>query len=126
MKAASDHLLQPQHSAHAPIRGYLYQSCLSALRWLHLGRNEIIVFEGDEDIDRFILHRNLAVYEQMKDLTGPIDIRHESVRKTLTNFLISYTALRQHDEESRFIFTTTARFRRRLSASGIDVLADWH
>jgi hypothetical protein len=125
MKVATD-LLQPQRSAHASIRGYLYQSCLSALRWLHLGRNEIIVFEGNEDIDRFILHRNLAIYEQVKDLAGPVDFRHESIRKTLANFLISYAALRQNDEESRFIFTTTARFRRRLSTFSIDVLADWN
>jgi hypothetical protein len=126
MKATPDNLLQPQHSAHAPIRGYLYQACLSALRWLHLGPNEIIMFEGDQDIDRFILHRNLVALEQVKDLTGPIHIGHESVRKTLVNFLISYTALRLNNEKSCFIFTTTARFRRRLSASGIDVLADWH
>lgn len=126
MKATSDHLLQPQRSAHASIRGYLYQSCLAALRWLRLGRNEIIVFEGNEDIDRFILHRNLSIYEQTKDLAGPVDIRHESVRQTLNNFLISYVALRPHDENSRFIFTTTAQFRRRLSVTGINILADWH
>jgi hypothetical protein len=126
MKDTPDNLLQPQRSAHAPIRGYFYQACLSALRWLRLGRNEIIVFEGDEDIDRFILNRDLRLLEQTKDLTGPIDVRHESVRKTLANFLITYAALRLQDKDSHFIFTTTAQIRRRLSASGVDVLADWH
>jgi hypothetical protein len=118
---------KPQGSAHAPIRGYLYQSCLAALRWLHLGRHEVIVFEGDQDIDRYILHRDLRIYEQVKDWALDLSVRHESVRKTLAKFVISYATLRERTGERRcYVFTTTARFRPTLRTSGVDILADWN
>ena len=48
-------LLHPKRSAHATIRGYLYQTCLGVLRWLDLQPDEILLCEGDEDLDRFLL-----------------------------------------------------------------------
>lgn len=131
MMTAPD-LLDPRRSAHASINGYNYQMCLSVLRWLQLARNEVIVFEGNEDIDRFrecaIREGNFAIYEQVKHLSGAVGIGDKAVSKTLTNFLTSYVALRQQDDATRFVFvfTTTSRFRPRMSASDVDVLADWH
>ena len=45
-------LRRPERSAHATIRGYLYQTCLGVLRWLDLEDEETLVVEGDEDLDR--------------------------------------------------------------------------
>ena len=52
-------LVQPRRSAPATIYGYLYQTCLGVLRWLNLADNEVLIFEGNEDLDRLILDRNV-------------------------------------------------------------------
>jgi len=36
----------PQRSAHASIRGYLYQASLGVVRWLGPGEGEVLVCEG--------------------------------------------------------------------------------
>jgi hypothetical protein len=46
--------LRPERSAHASIRGYLYQACLGVERWLYLEENEALLCEGDEDLDRLV------------------------------------------------------------------------
>ncbi|MFY9826839.1 MAG: hypothetical protein WAM82_36125 [Thermoanaerobaculia bacterium] len=58
-------------SAHATIRGYLYQTCLGVLRWLDLQPNEILLCEGDEDLDRFLLGGG-SVSEQVKARSGKL------------------------------------------------------
>jgi hypothetical protein len=47
-------LLHPERAAHATIRGFLYQTCLGVQRWLELAPDEVLVCEGDEDLDRLI------------------------------------------------------------------------
>ena len=54
-------LRAPRRSAHASIRGYLYQALLGVERWLELGSGEgpggaadALLCEGDEDLDRVI------------------------------------------------------------------------
>ena len=47
-------LLRPERAAHATIRGFLYQTCLGVQRWLELAPEEVLVCEGDEDLDRLI------------------------------------------------------------------------
>jgi hypothetical protein len=61
--------LAEKRSAHASIRGYLYHTCLGVLRWLDLQPNEILLCEGDEDLDHFLLDGG-AVSEQVKVYTG--------------------------------------------------------
>ncbi len=65
-------LVRPERSAHAAIRGYLYQTCLGVVRWLDLADDETLVVEGDEDLDRLLRDgtgpRQAGVSEQVKDL----------------------------------------------------------
>lgn len=89
-------LLDPRRSAHASIRGYLYQTCLGVLRWLDLQPNEILLCEGDEDLDRFLLGGG-AVSEQVKAYTGGLSITDRVVRDSLRNFLRSYVTLRRRE-----------------------------
>ncbi len=35
-------LVRPERSAHAAIRGYLYQTCVGVLRWLDLEKDEVL------------------------------------------------------------------------------------
>src|SRR5215203_3112535 len=101
-------LLNPRRSAHATIRGYLYQTCLGVLRWLDLKPNEILLCEGDEDLDRFLLGGE-SVSEQVKAYTGGLSLSDQAVLESLGNFLRSYVALRRRGETRRFVFTTTAQ-----------------
>lgn len=124
-------LLAPRHSAHASIRGYLYQALLGVERWLRLGTKgelaEAILFEGDEDLDRLIrdgIVLSIRVSEQVKDYSSPLGIGDRVVRETLARFLVSWTTLRERGESRRFIFTTTAP--RRPPGSSPDILRLWH
>ena len=85
-------LLNPKRSAHATIRGYLYQTCLGVLRWLDLQPDEILLCEGDEDLDRFLLGGG-SVSEQVKAYTGALSLSDRAVLESLGNFLRSYVAL---------------------------------
>lgn len=104
----SDPILhRPKRSAHASIRGYLYQACLGALRWLELEDGEVLLCEGDEDLDR-IFTSGQRTLEQVKDISR--NLGKTVVRETLRNFLISWVHLRQQNEtdDVRFVFTSTA------------------
>lgn len=119
-------LLNPRRSAHATIRGYLYQTCLGVLRWLDLKPNEILLCEGDEDLDRFLLGGE-AVSEQVKAYTGGLNLSDRPVVESLGNFLRSYVALRRdRGETRRFVFTTTAHEKkRRIGGLNFDLLEAW-
>ncbi len=118
-------LVDPKRSAHASIRGYLYQACLGAKRWLELNENEALLCEGDEDLDRLLLDGGGGLSEQVKALQGDVNIRE--LRDTLSHFLGSYVTLRRAGEERRFLFTTTARRRRQQTGDlGVDVLDAWN
>jgi tetratricopeptide (TPR) repeat protein len=116
-------LLDERRSAHASIRGYLYQTCLGVLRWLDLKENEILLCEGDEDLDRFLLGGG-AVSEQVKAYTGGLSITDRVVRDSLRNFLLSYVTLRQRGENRKFVFTTTA-YEKRTKGLDFDLLEKW-
>jgi hypothetical protein len=115
---ANLNLLDERRSAHASIRGYLYQTCLGVLRWLELQENEVLLCEGDEDLDRFLLGGG-AVSEQVKAYTGGLSITDRVVRDSLRNFLRSYVILRQRGETRKFVFTTTA-YEKKKRASDLD------
>src|SRR6185295_13624484 len=111
-RSGAGNLLDERRSAHASIRGYLYQTCLGVLRWLDLQPNEILLCEGDEDLDRFLLGGG-AVSEQVKAYTGGLSITDSVVRDSLRNFLRSYVTLRQRGKDRKFVFTTTAAYEKR-------------
>ncbi len=116
-------LVRPERSAHAAIRGYLYQTCLGVLRWLDLEDDEILVVEGDEDLDR-LLRDGTGISEQVKAYTGRLGARDRAVRDSLRAFAVTYAALRRDDAGRRFVFTTTAE-KRRPRPGTLDVVAAW-
>ncbi|MFY9826481.1 MAG: hypothetical protein WAM82_34275 [Thermoanaerobaculia bacterium] len=118
-------LLDERRSAHASIRGYLYQTCLGVLRWLDLQPNEILLCEGDEDLDRFLLD-GVSVSEQVKAYTSGLSITDRVVRDSLRNFLRAYVTLRQRGEDRKFVFTTTAyEKKKRTEGVDFDLLEKW-
>jgi hypothetical protein len=118
-------LLNPRRSAHATIRGYLYQTCLGVLRWLDLQPNEILLCEGDEDLDRFFLNGE-SVSEQVKAYTSGLSLSDRVVQESLGNFFRSYVTLRRRGEIRKFVFTTTApEKRKRTKDLSFDLLNAW-
>jgi len=112
-------------SAHATIRGYLYQTCLGVLRWLDLQPNEILLCEGDEDLDRFLLGGG-SVSEQVKAYSGKLGLSDQAVLDSLRGFLQSYVTLGGQGQDRRFIFTTTAQpSRQRKPGLDPDFLERW-
>src|SRR3954454_5016093 len=112
-------------SAHATLRGYLYQTCLGVLRWLDLQPNEILLCEGDEDLDGFLLGGG-SVSEQVKAYSGKLSLSDHAVLDSLRGFLQSYVTLRQNGETRSFVFTTTAQpSRQRKSGLDFDLLEAW-
>ena len=116
-------LVRPERSAHAAIRGYLYQTCLGVLRWLDLEGDETLVVEGDEDLDR-LLCDGTGVSEQVKAYRGRLGVRDRAVRDSLRAFAVAYAALRRDDTDRRFVFTTTAE-KRRPRRGVLDVVEAW-
>jgi len=127
MSRTKPEILRPQRSAHASIRGYLYQVCLGAKRWLELTPGEVLLCEGDEDLDRLVLDESgESICEQVKALRGTVNVRDRVVLETLRNFVLGYVGRRRNGDRRRFIFTCTAELRpQRESELGVDVLHRW-
>jgi tetratricopeptide (TPR) repeat protein len=111
-------------SAHATIRGYLYQTCLGVLRWLDLKQDECLVCEGDEDLDRYLLG-GTVISEQVKAYSGRLGLGDRVVLDSLMNFLRTYVALRKEEKHRKFLFTTTAEPRKQTRGLDFDLLEKW-
>jgi len=121
---ATPSLVDPKRSAHATLRGYLYQACLGVVRWLDLKDGEALLCEGDEDLDRLL--RSGTLSEQVKAYSGRLGIADQAVVDSLRQFLRSYVTLKRQGETRRFLFTTTASQRRsRKRGLDFDLLTDW-
>lgn len=122
-------LVEPSRAAHASLGGYLYQVYLGVERWLDLGPDEVLRCEGDEDLDRLLLDGSGGVSEQVKALTGKINLRDEVMKGTLRRFVVSHHVLRTGTppDERRFVFTSTAKRRRQEVDSDlpVDLLEVW-
>ena len=117
------HLGQSSRSAHASLRGYLYQVYHSALCWANLKEGEHLCFEGDEDIDRFLLSH--TENWQVKD-TRSLSFRSEAVQKSILGFLHQFIA--SPESARKFVFLTTAQRRKQQKDNDlpVDVLDAWH
>jgi tetratricopeptide (TPR) repeat protein len=121
---ATPTLVDPKRSAHATLRGFLYQACLGVVRWLDLVDGEALLCEGDEDLDQLL--RDGTLCEQVKHYSGRLGIADQAVVESLRQFLRSYVIHRRLDETRRFLFTTTATQRRsRKGGLDFDLLAAW-
>jgi hypothetical protein len=51
--------------ANATVRGYLYQVCPGVARWLELEPGQVLLFEGDEDLDLLAVSDARRICEQV-------------------------------------------------------------
>jgi tetratricopeptide (TPR) repeat protein len=115
----------PSRSARVGIHGFLYQTYIGILRWLDLGDDEVLVIEGDEDLDRLFDHGSIAgVSERVKAYHGRLGVRDQTVRDSLRAFAVAYAALRRRGDDRRFIFSASAE-KRRPARGALDVFAVW-
>lgn len=131
-------------AANASIRGYLTQVAYSALQWVNLCENEVLVVEGREDLDRFILGPDGAILDvsetQLKDLTDAVNVRSDAVWESIFNFLLSYKYHKEAGRNVRMVFVTTASLKTQKTSSStcikkakkqerleleIDVISTW-
>lgn len=104
-------LLYPERVADDTIRGFLYQVLWITRCWLELGPQEVLLCEGDEDLDRCLFDGDKLVrtdQQQYKDLSQRISARNKVVYESIFNFLISFRYHHQAGRGCRFVFTTTA------------------
>lgn len=135
-------LLYPERSAAETIRGYMTQVQWSVLRWLGLSAAEVLLCEGDEDIDRYLFDERgdlvEITQEQFKDLTNRITARTPAVYESVFNFLRSFYEHHKAGRQCSFIFTTSASAaKQRTSKStstssdlgatdlAVDILQEW-
>jgi len=91
---------------------------------LGLGEGEVLLCEGDEDLDRLLLKEGLGTLEQVKVRAEPVE--DALLRESLQRFAVIYTALRERGEDRRFLFTTTAtRPRSGRLVEGVDPMRYW-
>lgn len=127
--------IRPDRVAGDAIRGYLRQTIGIALEWLDLPDGAVLVCEGDEDYDRYLIDDQGRVVDlrlgQMKDLAGSVSARNGSVVEVIGNFLVEFEHHTRAGRPTRFVFTTTAaRAKQRLVSKGaltlsVDVLSNW-
>src|SRR5688572_1733510 len=69
-------LAHPERVAAPSIRGYLYQTIGIALRWVALPADELLLCEGDEDAEHYLVDEQGVVREvtqvQFKDVGGTL------------------------------------------------------
>ncbi len=115
-----------ERSAHASLRGYLYQVCLGVQRWIALDDGEVLVCEGDEDLDRRLLGTGGGTFEQVKDYRGRrLGLGDTVVIESLQHFLRGYVDLKRQARPGRYVFTTTAEPSRRRDGLDFDLLQKW-
>ena len=123
-------LLYPERVADDTIRGFIYQILWTVQRWLELPQDEVLLCEGDEDLDRCLFDgkRLLSTEEnQFKDLSKSISARNEAVYESIFNFLSSFSFHHQAGRRCHFVFTTTASAstQQKTPEISIDILAAW-
>lgn len=101
--------------------GYLTQLQHSALAWLDLSEDEVLVIEGREDIDRFLFDKNGEICQiteiQVKDLTDNVNIRSRPVWESIFNFLLSFAHHRAAGRRCRMQFATTSNLKTQVVAN---------
>lgn len=127
--------IRPDRVAGDAIRGYLRQTIGIALEWIALPANAVLVCEGDEDFDCYLVDDQGAITDvtlgQTKDLTGSVSARNRGIVEVVGNFLVEFEQHSRAGRNARFVFTTTAaRANQRLVSEGsielgIDVLKTW-
>lgn len=132
-------LTHPERVASPSIRGYLFQTVGIARQWVELADDEILLCEGDEDADRFILAGGVVqdvTQYQFKDVGGTVSVRDSAVQESIFNFLRAFHQQSINGRRVRFVFTTSAaRARQQTTTSSgasshnvslaIDVLKAW-
>lgn len=108
-------------AANASIRGYLTQILYTALAWLDLSEDEVLVVEGREDLDLILLDPDGRVREvnevQLKDLSEAVNARSEAVWESIFNFLVSYEYHQSAGRCAQMLFATTASLKGQATAA---------
>jgi hypothetical protein len=118
----------------------MYQLLWTALRWLELREDEVLLVEGDEDIVKGLVNDKGDIveltHEQVKRIAANVTVRSPAVHETIFGFLRSFHRHAVVGRKCVFVFTSTAaRGQQKVSDEGVtrphkaelaaDVLAAW-
>ena len=114
-----------ERAANASILGYFTQILYSTMAWLELGEDEVLVVEGREDLDRFIISPEGCIQEvtesQIKALNESVNARSPAVWESIFNFLLSYQYHRKADRRVRMVLATTASMKKQTTSHATGV-----
>lgn len=100
-------------AANALVGGILYQLAWTALGWLNLAEDEVLLVEGDEDVVKALVDDQGNIVEltqqQIKHLEDNVTARSPAVHETIFAFLCSFHLHALEGRRCRFIFTSTAK-----------------
>ena len=98
-------VLDPARAACSAITGYLYQAAWGVLRWIDLEDDQLLLCEGDEDLDRRLRGDTATgVSEQVKHYQK---LDRRAFREILANFVRGYVALQREGAERRYLLTAS-------------------
>ncbi len=95
----------PRRTACSAIAGYLYQAAWTVQRWLELGADDVLLCEGDEDLDRRLRGNPQAGLSEQVKHYQKLDAR--DFRGILANFVRGYVALQQEGKARRYLLTAS-------------------
>ncbi len=102
----------PLRVASASVRGYWYQLLYSVSTWLELGDNEVLVVEGNEDVDRIVEGAQPeTIEEQLKLRSRPLTSGAEEVKEAVLNFAEGFLQATRNGWRYRAVFRTNAPLR---------------
>lgn len=76
----------PKRQATASFRGYRYQAFQSVSAWMRLSPQQVLILEGAEDFDLREPDDSRVTTTQVKDLSGNLTLRSNSVIEAINNY----------------------------------------
>lgn len=95
--------------ATASIAGYRYQLLHTVRAWLELRDDELIVAEGNEDIDRICISSETHIEEQVKQRTSALSQGDTAIAETILRYLEAFAYHQQNGHRFRGVLRTNAK-----------------
>ena len=73
-----------KRSASDPIKGYIYQFCISLDAWMNLSENELLILEGAEDLEVYNVDRVETI--QVKHVKSKVTLNSKDIRDAISNY----------------------------------------
>jgi hypothetical protein len=109
----------PSRVASASLKGYWYQLLYSVSAWLDLSEDEVLVVEGNEDLDRLIEGAQPeTIEEQLKFRSSPLAPSDQGIKDAVLNFAEGLLTATKSGWRYSAMFRTNAQLQGNETAIG--------